>query len=875
MAVAEAAKAVENIPLKQPEEVLRIGSRFGPDDDPHELGQELGSGAAARVYTCTQVSTREQRAVKVINLQKLHMGDWEGHLIKLNREVEILRQLHHPKIVNLHLVHETATWMFLVMELVRGGELFDEIVKNKSLHEDEAKHIFRQLLEAVHYMHSRHVIHRDLKPENILIASSRQAEPPMAGRLHEIKIADFGLSKIISDGTSKAKTFVGTPQYWAPEVLNVERSGGSYTHCVDFWSLGAVLFVMLCGRYPFDGKKKPLDEQIQTASFSMTSAAWQRVSDHAKDMVRGLLRVNPMERMNLESCLQHAWLQGTSIPAALDAKHLAQPATPSNPPLQSGPIVTEVSNSLPMQKRAPPIVTQPSCHSEASVDSMPSAENKAPGCSGSVGQQRASHEAARAPVMQMREVRVQDCATDQQQQETIFCLHELLKLQVSIAGSLEMACLAFRHADTDLSQDIRRTFWQARDIFAHASHVVSQYAEVAQQVGQLVLSDLQLAVDEREPSLAVSLLAMVKGWVANMKKDGEEIQRNYMTLQESVHKLVQRAQSAKTDADRRLSEAVQNAEAELGPRAMLSPRAQQQFLSLGPPDGNETLDVDLPQPLASSSVLGPDMETSNCMPPSRSCTSSGGNAAVASGLAAQPPAPVTTGTLSVPVSMNACTQKLFEHLSKVQAGSSSNSTEDMSMVGIGGGVDPEAWKKDVLELLFMAPGVTPAQLPKEEQGAVVRYMPAASGNSATEDDIAQTVTHSSASLLRALRELKRVDEILHGCSEFWANMDGTVQKLAQMKEHTETLVNFAAKSQALRKRFDERLKDYTNFWVNLERVCRQYCIDHQAASKRMYEEIREMADYADVVDTATSARNGVVLAMLERQRRHAANAVQF
>mmetsp|Transcript_21712 Transcript_21712/g.41441 ORF Transcript_21712/g.41441 Transcript_21712/m.41441 type:complete len:876 (-) Transcript_21712:77-2704(-) len=875
MAVAEAAKAVENIPLKQPEEVLRIGSRFGPDDDPHELGQELGSGAAARVYTCTQVSTREQRAVKVINLQKLHMGDWEGHLIKLNREVEILRQLHHPKIVNLHLVHETATWMFLVMELVRGGELFDEIVKNKSLHEDEAKHIFRQLLEAVHYMHSRHVIHRDLKPENILIASSRQAEPPMAGRLHEIKIADFGLSKIISDGTSKAKTFVGTPQYWAPEVLNAQRLGASYTQAVDFWSLGAVLFVMLCGRYPFDGKKMPLEEQIQTASFSMASPAWQRVSDHAKDMVRGLLRVNPTERMNLESCLHHAWLQGASIPSVLDVKQVAESARSSKPSLQAGPIVTEVSSSPPKQEKAVPIVTQPSFHSEASAESVPGPENKAPGSSVSGVQQRASQEATRAPVMQMREVRVQDCATDQQQQETIFCLHELLKLQVSIAGSLEMACLAFRHADTDLSQDIRRTFWQARDIFAHASHVVSQYAEVAQQVGQMVLSDLQLAVDEREPDLAVSLLAMVKDWVANMKKDGEEIQINYMKLQESVHKLVQRAQSTKTDADRRIAEAVQNAEAELGQRAILSPRAQQQqFLSLGPPDGNETMETDLPQPRTSSSVLGPNMDTSNCMPPSSDCATLSSNA-ITCGLPAQSPAPMTAGTLNVPNSMNAWTQKLFEDLSKAQAGGSSNSTEDMSVVGRSGGEDQEAWKQDVLELLFMAPGITPAQLPTEEPGTLVRYMPAACGNSATEDDIAGAVTHSAASLLRALRELKRVDEILHGCSDFWANMDGTVQKLAQMKEHTETLVNFATKSQALRKRFDERLGEYTNFWLNLERVCRQYCIDHQAASKRMYEEIREMADYADVVDTATSARNGVVLAMLERQRRHAANAVQF
>ncbi|CAE8640169.1 unnamed protein product [Polarella glacialis] len=186
------------------------------------------------------------------------------------------------------------------MELVRGGELFDAIVKNRTLNEIEAKHIFRQLLDGVGYMHAKHVIHRDLKPENILIDSSRELKPPLTGNLHDVKIADFGLSKIISEGTSFAKTFVGTPQYWAPEVLNVQRGGGSYTQAADFWSLGAVLYVMLGGKYPFDGKKMPLEEQIRTAAYSMTAPAWQRVSEEAKDMVRGLLKVDPVERFNLE-----------------------------------------------------------------------------------------------------------------------------------------------------------------------------------------------------------------------------------------------------------------------------------------------------------------------------------------------------------------------------------------------------------------------------------------------------------------------------------------------------------------------------------------------------------------------------------------------
>merc|ERR1711879_781425 len=127
---------------------------------------------------------------------------------------------------------------------------------------------------------------------------------------------------------------------------------------------------------------------------------------------------------------------------------------------------------------------------------------------------------------------------------------------------------------------------------------------------------------------------------------------------------------------------------------------------------------------------------------------------------------------------------------------------------------------------------------------------------------AQAASRTSASLLRALRELKRVDEILQGCSAFWQNMDGTVQKLAQMKEHTECLVNFAANSARLRERFEQRLDEYTNFWSSLERLCRQYVLDHQTASGRMYQCIREVAEASDIFDTAESAKMGMLSAMM-------------
>lgn len=869
------------------EEALRPGCRFGRVDDPFELGEEIGSGAAARVYTCKRVSTGEMLAAKVINLQRLRLlGDFEQSLVKMNREVDILRNLHHPRIVNLQEVHKTRNWVFLVMELVRGGELFDQIVQNRTLNEIEAKYIFRQLLEGVGYMHTKNVIHRDLKPENILISSSKSLEPPLSGKLHDVKIADFGLSKVISEGVSFAKTFVGTPQYWAPEVLNVQRGGESYTKAVDFWSLGAVLFVMLGGRYPFDGKQMPLEEQIQKAAFTMTSAAWEKVSQDAKDVVKGLLRVNPQDRFKLEDCLSHPWLANSSLfPAA------------------KGVILTEVSAGQEDRNAvsgAVPLVTQPSATSSFSGSARSQEERETDSFTGPNSGRDAGEKTF---------------ATTQDSQETIFCLNELLKLQVSIAGSLEMACLAFRHADLELSDAIRKTFRQARDLSSLACNAVSKYAQVAQQVSQIVMPDLKLAVEEKEPSLAVSLLGMVKGWVASMKEDGEEIQRHYLGLQESVHNLIKRAQHTKLNADRRLQEAVQVVESELV--AQMSPRGVEGIRAI---DDRIEQDAqcsrpsfDAPMPAAITDADGQESITSKA-------------------------------ALNVPLSMNVWTRQLFEQLSHVQERVGGKDAlppvdRDQSMSSDGEGVrgpavtsgkaqplsaagrgeqEEEVWKKDVLELLFMAPGAVPTLLPKieafsfhpdvrptaatssepratevtspdgkstvtspqatfgrpgtesaaeaEAPDVIVRYVPSPAAAAQT----AEALTHSSASLLRALRELKRVDEILHGCSAFWANMDGTVQKLAQMKEHTECLVRFAANSKPLKERFDQRLGEYITFWSSLERLCRQYCLDHQSSSKRMYEVIREVADAADVIDTAQSARMGVILAMREKQRRSCA-----
>jgi len=419
-------------------------------------------------------------------------------------------------------------------------------------------------------------------------------------------------------------------------------------------------------------------------------------------------------------------------------------------------------------------------------------------------------------------------------------------------------------------------------------------------------------VQEKEPALAVSLLSMVKGWVGNMKNDGETIQVRYKELQESVHSLIQRAQLSKTFADRRLAEALH---AEIAGGPPLSPQTEQRLAITALPGMGDSV-------VTTAAVLtnGTISQDSPIAAPSPARASGGGiPMSFAPSLAPAVEAKSVAKAPPLPVSMNSWTQQLFDQLTHLQEAGVGAEGHSIARNEEGGGIDEEAWKRDVLELLFMAPGVhearlgnaRPSQLPpprlesvttpgpvmeahgerkvtdpspslrKEDSEAPAAAMPSvfepdplASGpesvaivlhepSSATATATAEAMTQSSMSLIRALRELKRVDEILLGCSAFWANMDGTVQKLAQMKEHTECLVQFAGNSKALRERFDHRLTEYTNFWSSLERLCRQYCVDHQAASKQMYEMIREVTDAKDVLDHAQMTR--LVMMLKDRQ----------
>ncbi|XP_027344636.1 CBL-interacting serine/threonine-protein kinase 5-like [Abrus precatorius] len=268
----------------------------------YEMGRVLGQGNFAKVYHGRNLTTNESVAIKVIKKEKLK----KERLVKqIKREVSVMRLVKHPHIVELKEVMATKGKIFLVMEYVRGGELFSKVAKGK-LSEDVTRKYFQQLISAVDFCHSRGVTHRDLKPENLLLNENE-----------DLKVSDFGLSALPEQRRADGMlvTPCGTPAYVAPEVLKKKGYDGSKA---DIWSCGVILYALLSGYLPFQGENVM---RIYRKAFRAEYELPDWISPQAKNLISKLLVADPEKRYSIPDIMIDPWFQiGFMRPLAFSMK---------------------------------------------------------------------------------------------------------------------------------------------------------------------------------------------------------------------------------------------------------------------------------------------------------------------------------------------------------------------------------------------------------------------------------------------------------------------------------------------------------------------------------------------------------------------------
>jgi len=259
-------------------------------DSLYDIKETIGQGSFAKVKRGIERSTGKEFAIKIINKDNVDQRE------SIMTEIIILKNVSHPNIMKLHHVFESSYRIYLVTELLEGGELYDLIADRGFLTEAETSKIMRKVVQAVAYLHMKNVCHRDLKPENILLGAK--------GDIESVRITDFGLSKI-TDQQNALKTACGTPSYVAPEIL----SGCPYGFEVDMWSCGVILYVLMCGFPPFYAEADAdLYALIQSGTYSFPSPYWDNISDIAKDLIQRLIVVEPSKRLTPVQFLLHPFI---------------------------------------------------------------------------------------------------------------------------------------------------------------------------------------------------------------------------------------------------------------------------------------------------------------------------------------------------------------------------------------------------------------------------------------------------------------------------------------------------------------------------------------------------------------------------------------
>ncbi|XP_059218639.1 serine/threonine-protein kinase BRSK1 isoform X3 [Stomoxys calcitrans] len=253
---------------------------------PYRLEKTLGKGQTGLVKLGVHCVTGKKVAIKIINREKLS----ESVLMKVEREIAIMKLIDHPHVLGLSEVYENKKYLYLILEHVSGGELFDYLVKKGRLTPKEARKFFRQIISALDFCHSHSICHRDLKPENLLLDEK-----------NNIKIADFGMASLQPAG-SMLETSCGSPHYACPEVIRGEKYDGRKA---DVWSCGVILYALLVGALPFDDDNlRQLLEKVKRGVFHIPHF----VPPDCQSLLRGMIEVNPERRLTLAEINRHPWV---------------------------------------------------------------------------------------------------------------------------------------------------------------------------------------------------------------------------------------------------------------------------------------------------------------------------------------------------------------------------------------------------------------------------------------------------------------------------------------------------------------------------------------------------------------------------------------
>ncbi|KAL8434778.1 hypothetical protein ACSSS7_002915 [Eimeria intestinalis] len=556
----------------------------GSAGDVYELLDSVGSGSASTVYKCKKVrisqvakasdfqpsaeaSRFQQRedellAVKAIDLKGLRLNrNFTHEMEKVRKEAQYLRTLRHPGIVRFIDYVETSDAIFIVQEYLKGGELFYKIVEKGCLSEQQACFIAHQMLAAIVYMHNSKIIHRDIKPENILIHDE------VEDGFFRVKLADFGLAKTLANCGTMATTMVGTPQYWAPEVIACGGSNahGSYGYGADLWSFGVCLYVFLGGTYPFDGATGPIQQLVLNGQFHFRHSRFSRVSDDAKDLIRRALVVDQARRITEKEVGEqqkariffHPWMtrwlcdfdrSRFRLPdSSFSAFRFMPPLPPLAPPNATYPPSSWHAETQQTPGRTPVVVSPSSVTIDHGVEAEACSTR---GESETIGRMKGSSIGAmelRADSPDAAGVAVGAMLpgfVKTNQPIPPFHLPILLPLQLHLLLSVHLLMLSLRESQSSflLAQKLQKELWSLQ----RCVHTAVGFFEVTATSAIEAVTDIMAMFDggeEREDPAGAAeaigeLFAQVRRWTCEMQQQGERLGVRYGRSEASVSDLI-------------------------------------------------------------------------------------------------------------------------------------------------------------------------------------------------------------------------------------------------------------------------------------------------------------------------------------------------